>query len=177
MNVSIPRRTIVTLLLLLGSLPVSPGAQTAPDQGPPQIRTIDIVTHDVFDQPTAGWSAPYRAANRFHITTRESVIRRELLFASGDALDPIRVEQTERNLRALPFLRDARIESLAVDDDEPDGRPPGAAERVDIRVEVWDIWSLIPQVQFAHIADETVWSAGVSETNLLGWGQRGIGLA
>ena len=172
MNVSVPRRTIATLLLL-GSLPVSPAAQTAPDRGSPHIRTIEIVTHDVFDEPTAGWSAPYRAANRFHITTRESVIQRELLFASGDALDPVRVEQTERNLRALPFLRDARIESFPVDvdDDEPDGQPPGAAERVDIQVEVWDIWSLIPHVQFAHIADETVWSAGVSETNLLGWGK------
>ena len=163
-------REIVVTLVLLGLLSATAGAQSIPDPSSLRIRAIEIVTHDVFDEPIAGWTDPYRAANRIHITTRESVIRRELLFTSGDVLNPVQLEQTERNLRGLVFLRDARIEAIPVNDDETDG-PPEAGERVDIRVEVWDIWSLIPRVQFTQIDDTTVWSAGVSDTNLLGWGK------
>jgi len=168
-----PPRGIALTLALLGSLSVSASAQTAPDLGTFRIRAIEIVTYDVFDQPIAGWSAPYDAANRIHTTTREGVIRRELLFASGDVLNPVQLEQTERNLRALPFLRDARIEAISVNDDndEADGPQLEAGERVDIRVEVWDIWSLIPRVQLAQIDGTTLWSVGLSDTNLMGWGK------
>jgi len=169
-----PPRGIALTLALLGSLSVSASTQTAPDLGTFRIRAIEIVTYDVFDQPVAGWSAPYDAANRIHTTTREGVIRRELLFASGDVLNPVQLEQTERNLRALRFLRDARIEWIPVgeeNDGEPDGRQPEAGQPVDVRVEVWDVWSLVANVQLAQIDDQTVWSAGVSEKNLLGWGK------
>ena len=163
-------KEIVVTLVLLGLLSATAGAQSIPDPSSLRIRAIEIVTHDVFDEPIAGWSDPYRAVNRIHITTREGVIRHELLFASGDVLNPVQLEQTERNLRGLVFLRDARIEAIPVNNNETDG-PPEAGERVDIRVEVWDIWSLIPRVKFTQIDDTTLWSAGVSDTNLLGWGK------
>ncbi len=41
--------------------------------------------------------------------TRDEVIRRELLFQSGDLLDSLKFAETERNLRRLFFLRDIRI--------------------------------------------------------------------
>ena len=53
----------------------------------------------------------FRVADRLHIRTREEIIRQELLFAPGDPLDKEAIAQTERNLRALVFLRDARIET------------------------------------------------------------------
>ena len=173
MNVSTAKTTALFTLVLLGSLTVSLSAQTAADPLPPTIRDIEVVVHEVFDEPSTGWGAPYRTANQFHITTREGVIRRELLFASGNAVNPEQLAQTERNLRALSFLRDARVESIPVndDDDDPDGGQPVAGEQVDVRVETWDTWSLIPIVQFAHVDDTTVWSAGVSDTNFLGWGK------
>src|SRR5260370_1618761 len=49
-----------------------------------------------------GWV--YRAADALHIETRESVIRKFLLFQEGDPYDPTRLEESERNLRVLPFL-------------------------------------------------------------------------
>ena len=52
---------------------------------------------------------PYSTINALHIRTREDVIRRELLFKVGDRLDPFLIAETERNLRALPFIRAARI--------------------------------------------------------------------
>jgi len=45
-------------------------------------------------------------ANRLHITTREKVIRRALLFAEGDRVRERRIYETERLLRALPFVKD-----------------------------------------------------------------------
>ena len=141
--------------------------QTAePPPGRLPIGVIEIVNHEVFDEPDDGISTPYRIANNIHVRTRDEVVRRELLFDSGDRLDQELVEQTERNLRALPFLRDARIEMVDVDEDR-DGR----ADRVDVRVMTWDTWSLAPRVDFRQVQDRTLWELGVSEKNLFGLGK------
>ena len=133
---------------------------------PPVIGTIDIVVHEVFDEPSAGFAAFYRLANKVHLSTRERVIRRELLFAPGEAVNRQRLEQTERNLRALSFLRDARVEAVEIDT-AADGR----TKRADVRVTTWDSWSLTPRLDFEQVGDRTTWDLGVSETNLLGLGK------
>ncbi len=130
------------------------------------IGTIEIVSHEVFDEPARGLAAPYRVANNIHVRTRAAVIRRELLFAAGEPINRERFEQTERNLRALPFLRDARVETTPVDEDG-DGRP----ERMDIRVVTWDTWSLAPRFDFEQLDDRTIWEIGASEKNLFGFGK------
>ena len=137
-----------------------------PDASPLFVGTVEIVSQEVFDEPTQGVSAPYRLANRVHVLTRENVIRRELLFAPGDLLDPELIAQTERNLRALPFLRDARVATTLVDDNG-DGLP----DRADLRVVTWDTWSLTPRGEFERVGGRTLWEVGVSERNLLGWGK------
>ncbi len=130
------------------------------------IGTIEIVNHEVFDEPATGVSAPYRIANTVHIRTRDEVVGRELLFETGDLFDQELVEQTERNLRGLSFIRDARIDTIAVDLDS-DGEP----DQVDMRVLTWDTWSLSPRVDFRQVHDRTIWELGVSEKNLFGRGK------
>ena len=145
------------------------GGTAAAGQGqspPPVIGDITIVSHDVFDEPSSGFLAFYRFANKAHISTRERVIRRELLFAAGEEVNHERLEQTERNLRALVFLRDARVEAVPADHDGD-----GQAERVDVRVMTWDVWSLTPRLDFEQVGDRTIWEAGLSEENLLGFGK------
>ena len=149
------------LVLVIGTSAL--GQQIPPS---PQIGTIEIVRHEVFDVPSQGLSAPYRVANGIHVRTRERVIRRELLFASGDELNSELVEQTERNLRALRFVRDARIEVTPIDDND-DGQP----ERVDLRVITWDTWSLSPRVDLQQVEGRTIWELGASEKNLFGLGK------
>lgn len=141
-------------------------AQAPEADTPLPIGNIEIVNHEVFDEPDGGVSVPYRIANKIHVQTRDVVVERELLFGQGDALDQELIEQTERNLRGLTFLRDAQVETVEVDSDG-DGRP----DRVDVRVLTWDTWSLSPRVDFQQVHDRTVWEAGVSEKNLFGLGK------
>ncbi len=47
--------------------------------------------------------------NKFHVLTREDIIRNELLFKEGDVYDPDLLEETERNLRAMGFLGDVEV--------------------------------------------------------------------
>ncbi len=132
----------------------------------PVIGVIEIDRREVFDDRTGGGFAFHRLANRVHVRTREQVVRRELLFASGDPVDRELIAQTERNLRGLSFLRDARVETVDVDADG-DGRP----ERIDVRVTTWDRWSLSPRVDFEQVEDRTKWELGASERNVLGFGK------
>jgi hypothetical protein len=128
------------------------------------IGRFDIVRHDIFDAGDEALAWPYRLANRLHPVTREAVIRRELLIGPGDCPDGEALAQTERNLRRLGFLRDARVEVGPSED--------GARDRVDVRVSTFDTWTTVPQLRFAKVGNRWVWTAGLSERNLFGRGQR-----
>ena len=138
----------------------------AQDRPPAVIGSIEVVTNEVFDERGEGLTVPYRAANKLHVGTRDRVILRELLFDTGDPVDQELVEQTERNLRALPFLRDARVEATPVDEDLD-----GHVDRVDIHVTTWDRWSLSPRFDLRQVQDRTLWEIGASEKNLFGLGK------
>jgi hypothetical protein len=73
-----------------------------------------------------------RSARALHATTRDDVVMRYLLLRPGDLCNQIRRAESERILRAQPFLVDARI---MVYDDEADG--------VRLEVETRDEFSLI----------------------------------
>ena len=153
--------------LALLALAADPVRGQAAQAGPaPPIGVIEVVGREVFDDRGGGLFAPHRIANRVHVRTRDHVIRRELLFETGDPLDPELLEQTERNLRGLWFLRDARVEAVEVDEDR-DGRP----ERVDVFVTTWDRWSLAPRLDFSRVQNRTIWELGAAEKNFLGFGK------
>ena len=59
-------------------------------------------------------------ANDLHHKTRESVIRKNLFFKSGDKLVPYLLADNERYLRDLPYLRDADIGVVNVSRDSVD---------------------------------------------------------
>ncbi len=79
-----------------------------------------------------------RTARAVHTNTRDDVIRRFLLFKAGEPCNQIRRAESERILRAQPFLVDARIRAY---DDERGG--------VRLEVETRDDFSLIfePQIR------------------------------
>ena len=93
-----------------------------------RISRIEIVRLEVFDEhdPIPDF------VNIFHTTSRERVIRRELLFREGETWDQHRIDETARNLKALKQLSVVLMVPLL----EP------ATERVRVLVITRDVWSL-----------------------------------
>ncbi len=127
------------------------------------ISTITIETHNVFDTSSLRENKLlYRTANRFHIQTREPVIERELLFEVGETFNPLLIEETERNLRALPFIRRAVVSAKV-----------NKYGTVDVVVRTYDSWSLEVVANFKRVGGSTGLKGGLAEHNILGQGKSG----
>jgi len=126
------------------------------------IGEIRIIHQNIFE-PEDKLPAyfPWRTLNRLHRNTREGVIRRELLFAEGDRLNPDLVREVRRNLRALDLFRDERIECSLLE-----------TGKVGIDVYLRENWSLIPIFQIQGVDTAQAVTLGVTEQNLLGRGKR-----
>ncbi len=121
------------------------------------VRDIRIVRQDVF--PVEGhWLA--RSANRFHPATKNSVLEAALPFAVGDVIDARVLQESERILRAKPYLHDARVFVRQICD-----------EYADVDVVVRDVWTLTPKLDFNRAGGDNEFAFGVSDTNLLGLGK------
>ncbi len=70
--------------------------------GPLSGQRIDSVFIETAKPNLGKWG---RMIARLHVTTRQGVIRRELLFAPGDTVDTLQIAESLRRLRALPFLK------------------------------------------------------------------------
>lgn len=103
----------------------------------------------------------YRFLNRLHINTRPSVLASQLLLAEGDLVNARLLAESERNLRARPYLGDARIR---VDED--------CGERVALVVHTRDVWTTDPTIALSRRGGETRSGFGFSEGNIAGTGNR-----
>ena len=119
------------------------------------IRAVLIQRNDVFD-PAESTSWFTRLANRLHITTREGVVRRELLLQAGEPYDSARAAETARNLRALNVFRQVRVDSIRTD------------SGVVVHVVTRDGWSTRPDFRFRSTGGETEYTFAFIEDNLLG---------
>jgi hypothetical protein len=128
----------------------------------PIISRITIRGTDVFDLESNMTLRrfPYKTINMLHIQTREEVIRRELEFKVGERLDPYLVQETERNLRALSFIRAARIARFP----QPDGT-------VALVVHVQDAWTTEPILNLGGLNKIDTTEVGFREKNLFGFGK------
>ncbi len=104
--------------------------------------------------------ALYRLANRLHIKTRESAVRAQLLFESGDPYSARILAETERNLRRLDYLHDAFIRPIAFD-----------GQRVDVLVQTRDVWTLQPGISYERKGGANETGFEIEEENLLGYGK------
>jgi len=102
----------------------------------------------------------YRLANRLHIVTKDKVIRKQLLFRSGDSYSARVVDESERILRRNTYLFDADI--------KPTRYENGV---VDLSVATRDVWTLSPDISVSRSGGENRTKIGLEDTNLLGRGQ------
>jgi hypothetical protein len=84
-------------------------AQTTRCQGE-IISDVSIVTHGPYEElGTRWWEAPLRFATSLHTTTQPGVVRRFLIVKEGRPCIELERAESERILRAQPFLADASI--------------------------------------------------------------------
>jgi outer membrane protein assembly factor BamA len=118
---------------------------------------------NVFDTSKPGENnSLYRLANRWHIITRDSVIRHQLLFGPGDLFSGRLLQESERLLRKNVFFYDVKVEPVRYENGV-----------VDIRVRTRDLWTLMPGISISRSGGENRVRFSLSERNLLG---RGVSL-
>jgi hypothetical protein len=103
----------------------------------------------------------YRIANRWHVLTRDSVLRQQLLFREGDPYSERLVAESARILRRNDYLYTAVVEPLRYDNGT-----------VDIVVRTRDLWTLIPGISISRSGGQNKSRVSLSESNLLGRGTR-----
>lgn len=151
-----PRRSTDTVWVLVALLfPLAAAGQEGLRVGRITVRSVNVFSPE---EASRGWV--YRAANAVHIQTRESVVRKFLLFREGDPYDATRLEETERNLRALPFLKAASVLPRPAHDGV-----------VDVDVMTQDAWTTQPGISYGKKGGVTTYSFSFEEKDLLGTGR------
>ena len=117
-------------LLLVAVLPWRAQAQDSTKAPPPPAPAVErkqvactgqrvdgIVIHSFAPTIAALRDVPVLAelARSIHATTRPDIVRRYLLMARGDSCTELRRAESERILRAQPFLADASVQAFASD--------------------------------------------------------------
>lgn len=147
------------------------GAAPAQSRRPPEWQAMEaghatiaeVVVHvqPVFDPGKPEEDTWFgRLANRIHVPTREGVVRRALLFKPGSRLLAREVYESERILRALPFIKDAHIQLE---------RLPGNQARAQVWVR--DSWTLQADASFKQVGGQGSTTFGIQDQNVLGTGK------
>jgi hypothetical protein len=120
------------------------------------IRRLNVFGADIYNPTSSDPNKIENILNKTHISTNESIIRKNLLFSEGDMITPLTLSDNERILRQLPYIDDARIIVLPVSDDE-----------ADIVVFTKDIYSLGGSYTYHGLKKGSV---SVFEKNIFGMG-------
>ena len=163
-----PRRGTLQWLALLTCLLATAPSAAAAAQAPQacEMGTISEITFNrqkpflpeaTSEEATLGWL--FRGMNGVHITTTERTIRWELLFEEGECLDPVRLQESERNLRNLPYMAEARVRSEQLAD---------GSHRVNVTT--LDGWALTVGVVLEVQAGFQITGFSATVKNLIGTG-------
>ncbi len=160
---------ITIALVLIGGTLAGPATRVAPESSSVldsshsnyegmAINSVHIDNRNIFDTNDPEFDRfLFRMANRFHWTTREDVVRREVLQGAGDKYSVDLAEETARNLRHRLQLYDAWVE---VEESSDSG--------LVMRVVTIDQWSTSAVVVAEHVGDISRYRFGPAERNLFG---------
>ncbi|ELR73201.1 hypothetical protein C900_05250 [Fulvivirga imtechensis AK7] len=100
------------------------------------IKKLEVFGTSILDttRHSKAWAA--KVANDLHVYTRSRIIRNNIFFAEGDNINPDALSDSERVLRNLPYVRDARIYVISGSD----------SEDVEVLIIIKDIWSISGEV-------------------------------
>jgi len=139
---------------------LSRGLTPCPDPDGKRVGRVLVVTQDVF---TAADPFPDQL-NIVHRTTRERVVRREVLLEAGDLWDRALVEESARNLRALALFSVVLVVPVLTD----------SPAEIDLLVFAKDLWSLRMEwnIQSTGFGIDLLQGA-LTERNIAGLGKQG----
>jgi hypothetical protein len=128
------------------------------------IRNINIITLDPFgysDTDTiskpGNWAE--RTGNRLHLKTKKIAIKNLLLFKKNTPYNLLKIEESERIIRAQKFVTRVSITEQLVS---------VKSDSIDINIRVLDSWSTIPKVAVSGSQN----SIGLNERNIFGIGHQ-----
>ena len=125
------------------------------------VGEVRVVVQPIFDTTDPAEDHPlYRWANRFHAPTRLHTIREAILFRQGETVSVPVLLESERILRAKPYLFDARVIPRRL-----------CGDRLDVDVVARDVWTLTPDADFSRSGGDNAYGYGVTDTNLFGTGR------
>lgn len=161
------RCALLATLMLIAPLSRTAAPDALPDDttleaSGARIGEIIIRAGDIFDLSQPGENrALFRLANRLHIDTRESTLRADLLFRSGDLYSRRLLEETERNLRQRDYLREPQVRPVRYHDG-----------LVDIEVFTHDVWTLQVGPSYSRSGGTNESSIDLEDANFLGRGKK-----
>ena len=126
-----------------------------------QVNVLDPFGHSVNDTARQPSTPVERYGNNVHVTSKAYLIRNQLLFKKGQALDPLKMSESERILRQAPYINDAHIYIKSL----PDNKAKNA-DSVDVWIWVQDNWSILPGSSFNPYQPNLI----LTERNFLGMG-------
>ncbi|HSP16859.1 MAG TPA: hypothetical protein VLV78_19085 [Thermoanaerobaculia bacterium] len=125
----------------------------------PRIGKISVNPGSLFSDEEASHGALYQVLNRLHTNTRADLVRSFLLFREGEVYDPVKIAESEKNLRALDFIKTAAISVTPVHDGV-----------VDVRIVTEDEWTSDPNVDFGRDRGVATWNLNFTQKDLGGSG-------
>ncbi len=120
------------------------------------IRRLNAFGATIMDPEASRENESKYFLNKTHIKTREYIIKNYLAIEENDSIVPLKISESERLLRQLPFINDARIIIIPVSNSE-----------VDLMVITKDIYSL---GLTADLRSFSVGTVSIFDKNLLGFG-------
>ncbi len=99
-----------------------------------------------------------KLGNGVHALTKRWVIKKNLLLKEGDLIVPREVSESERLVRRLPYIRDAKIYFLSI---------PNNEEQYDLLIVTKDVWSI--EIDGGY-SSPTKFNVIIDEENLFGLG-------
>lgn len=132
------------------------------EEQPPIISRITLRATDIYDFDTNPYlnRFPYNWINLLHFQTKRKILEQEILVRVGEVANDFLIAETERNLRALSFIRAARI-----------ARFPQRDGTVVLVVHVNDSWTTEPQLNLEGLNKIDDVEIGFKEKNLFGYGK------
>ncbi|HEX3108303.1 MAG TPA: hypothetical protein VHU41_04345, partial [Thermoanaerobaculia bacterium] len=124
-----------------------------------RVGKVTVNAGSLFNKSESARGGFYRGANVLHSQTPEPLLRSFLLLREGEPFDETRLRESERNLRALDFVKSASITESAPHDGV-----------VDVTVTTEDEFTTDANVDFSNDGGRSLYDFDLTQKDLFGTG-------